>query len=150
MDRAPFGLPREGVTSCREILRSGHVRRRLSPTPRPARLTLIRMKPLRRLLLPALLLGAAGSAAAAPVFGNDDLRRNGAVSRHVWTPDIATGEVAGLRVSAGLALGLRHTVKAQLGRSVTPALTVELQGGSSLSLLPGSEGGAMLVLQTRH
>lgn len=113
--------------------------------------TLARMASTPRTLLAILLLGSAVTGArAAPVFGNDDLRRNGAVSRHVWTPDLATGEVAGLRVSAGLALGLRDTMKAQLGRSVTPALTVQLQGGSSLSLLPGSEGGAMLVLQTRH
>lgn len=94
------------------------------------------------LALPALPAGAA------PLFGGDDLQRNGAVSRHLWKPDFATVEAGGLRVSAGVALGLRGALKSQLGRRATPMLTLELNQRSSLSLLPGDSGGAMLVLQT--
>jgi hypothetical protein len=88
-------------------------------------------------------------ASAAPLFGGDDLQRNGAVSRHVWTPDIATGELGGLRVSAGMALGLRDAVQSNLGRSVAPAFTVALTRNSSASLLPAGNRGLMLVLQAR-
>lgn len=87
-------------------------------------------------------------AVGAPLFGGDDLQRNGAVSRHLWKPDFATVEAGGLRVSAGVALGLRGALKSQLGRRATPMLTMELSPRSSLSLLPGDSGGAMLVLQT--
>lgn len=94
------------------------------------------------LALPALPAGAA------PLFGGDDLQRNGAVSRHLWKPDFATVEAGGFRVSAGVALGLRGALTSQLGRRATPMLTMELNPRSSLSLLPGDSGGAMLVLQT--
>jgi hypothetical protein len=45
---------------------------------------------------------------------------------------------------------LRGALQSNLGRSVTPMLTMELSRRSSLSLLPGDGGGAMLVLQTAH
>lgn len=98
-------------------------------------------------LLPALLLLAGATAHAEPWFERDDLHRNGAVSRHLWQPDAASVEVAGLRVSAGLAIGLRGATRDNLGRRYTPALTVETGQRSSLSLLPGNDG-AMLVWQT--
>src|SRR5262245_32332576 len=97
-----------------------------------------------------VLLGAAaaGSAAAAPLFGGDELERNGAISRHLWTPDLARHEIAGLRVSTGLALGLRGAIRDNLGRNVTPAIAIELRSGSTVALLPAGERGAMLVFQT--
>lgn len=98
-------------------------------------------------LLPVLLMLAGAAAHAEPWFERDDLHRNGAVSRHLWQPEVASTEVAGLRVSAGVAIGLRGAVQNNLGRRYTPALTVETGLRSSLSLLPGNDG-AMLVWQT--
>jgi hypothetical protein len=98
-------------------------------------------------LLPALLLLAGATAHAEPWFERDDLQRNGAVSRHLWQPEVASAQVAGLRVSAGVAIGLRGAVQSNLGRRYTPALTVHTGQRSSLSLLPGNDG-AMLVWQT--
>jgi len=100
------------------------------------------------LLLIAMLSIVSAPAVSAPLFGADDLQRNGAVSRHVWTPDFAAGKVAGVRISAGVALGLRDSLQSNLGRSVTPALTFHTSETSSLSLLPAGNRGAMLVLQT--
>jgi hypothetical protein len=100
--------------------------------------------------LTAALLAVAAPASAAPLFGGDDLQRNGALSRHVWTPGLASGEIADVRVSAGIALGLRGGVRDNLGRSVAAAFTLHLPRGSSVSLLPAGDRGAMLVLQTRH
>jgi hypothetical protein len=85
---------------------------------------------------------------ATPLFGADDLQRNGPVPRHIWTPNFATGETVGLRVSAGLALGLRDSIRSNLGRSVASALTIGLGRASSVSLLPAASHGAILVLQT--
>lgn len=104
---------------------------------------------LGRSAIAVLLAVACEQASCAPLFGADDLQRNGAVSRHIWTPDFASGEVMNRRVSAGVALGLRGSIQSNLGRSVAPALTMHLQGGSSISLLPAANRGAMLVLQTR-
>lgn len=95
-----------------------------------------------------LLAAAAVPACAAPLFGGDDLQRNGVVSRHLWKPDFAAVEAGGLRFSAGVALGIRGALQTQLGRRATPMLTMELNPRSSVSLLPGDGGGAMLVLQT--
>lgn len=95
----------------------------------------------------ALLLCAGAAAQAQPWFERDDLQRNGAVSRHLWKPDMASAQWGGMRVSAGVALGLRGPLRANLGRRYTPALSVELGQRSSLSLLPGNDG-AMLVWQT--
>lgn len=99
--------------------------------------------------LPAALICslAAPAAFAAPPIEIDGLQRNGALSRHVWRPDFARAEVGGLRVSAGVAIGLRGAVRDNLDRRVAPALSVELDRGASLSLLAGSGSGAMLVWQ---
>lgn len=102
-----------------------------------------------RTLATAALVGLCVPAAAAPLFGGDDLQRNGAVSRHLWTPDVANGRVANLRLSAGVALGLREHLRNNLGRSVAPAFTLHLDPDTSVSLLPAGNRGAMLVLQTR-
>lgn len=101
---------------------------------------------LPRLTAAALLLCAA-AAQAEPWLDADDLQRNGAVSRRLWKPDVASAEIGGVRVSAGVALGLRGNLQEQLGRRHTPALTVDWGSRSTVSLLPGNDG-AMLVWQT--
>ena len=95
----------------------------------------------------ALLMSVGMPARCGPVFGSDDLQRNGGISRHLWKPDFADGEIAGHHVSAGLAIGLRDMERNQLGRSATPEIKMNLGGGKSLSLLPAGGGGTMLVLQ---
>ena len=97
--------------------------------------------------LAALLLCAAGAACAEPWLDTDELQRNGAVSRRLWKPEAASAAFAGMRLSAGMALGLRGPLQANLGRRHTPALTLEFGQRSSVSLLPGNDG-AMLVWQT--
>lgn len=103
-----------------------------------------------RLTAAALLLSGV-AAHAEPWLDSDEWQRNGAVSRRLWKPDIASADWGGVRVSAGVALGLRGPLQDQLGRRHTPALTMEFgtEFGtrSSLSLLPGNDG-AMLVWQT--
>lgn len=93
-----------------------------------------------------LLLGAA-AAQAEPWGEGDDLQRNGAVSRRLWKPELASADIGGVRVSAGVALGLHGSLQDQLGRRHTPALTLSYGARTSLSLLPGNDG-AMLVWQT--
>ncbi len=94
----------------------------------------------------AVLLLASVAAQAEPWLDSDELQRNGAVSRRLWKPDIASADWGGVRVSAGVALGLRGPLQDQLGRRHTPALTMEFGARNSLSLLPGNDG-AMLVWQ---
>lgn len=94
----------------------------------------------------ALLATAALPAAAAPEVEALELQRNGALSRHLWQPAVARTQVAGLPLSAGLALGLRGAARHQLDSRVAPALTLQTGARSSLSLL-STGGGAMLVLQ---
>lgn len=100
----------------------------------------------------ALVLTALGTqipAAAAPLFGEDDLQRNGAVSRHYWKPNFAEGRAGGVHFSAGLAIGLKDAARTQLQRSVAPALVMDLGPRSSVSLLPAGGRGAMIMLQTQ-
>ena len=106
----------------------------------------MRPLPLPRLCAALLLLGSA-AAHCGPWLDADDLQRNGAVSRRLWKPDVASVQWGGVRLSAGVAFGLRGPLQDQLGRRHTPALTMELSGRSSLSLLPGNDG-AMLVWQS--
>lgn len=89
--------------------------------------------------LPALAAGPA-------VSSEPGLQRNGPLSRHVWQPAFAQTDIGGMRLSAGVAIGLRGAVKANLDRSVSPALVLGLGRGESLSLLPAHDG-AMLVWQ---
>jgi hypothetical protein len=90
--------------------------------------------------LPAL----AGDAALST---NPGLQRNGALSRHVWQPEFAQTDIGGMRLSAGMAIGLRGAVRTNLDRSVSPALVLGTGRGESLSLLPARDG-AMLVWQS--
>lgn len=104
---------------------------------------------MRCLSAPALsmLLSLAAPAAWAGPIEIEGLERNGALSRRVWKPEFAKAEVGGLKVSAGVAIGLRGAVRANLDRSVAPALSVDLAHRGSLSLLPARDG-AMLVWQS--
>ncbi len=97
--------------------------------------------------LAALLLCLHGAVRAEPWLDSDELQRNGAVSRRLWKPEAASATLGGMRVSAGMAIGLRGPLQANLGRRHTPALTLETGQRSSLSLLAGNDS-AMLVWQT--
>ena len=105
------------------------------------------MRPARACFLTIALLGAAGQAAWAEPSSDDEFRRNGAVSSHLWAPQAARTEVAGMPVSLGLALGLRGPLRDQLGVRVAPAVQFELDRRSSMALLASGRGGAMLVWQ---
>ncbi len=101
-----------------------------------------------RTLAAACLAAVAAGACAAPEGGTDEapvLQRNGAVSRHFWSPGFASGEWGGSRFSAGLAVGLRGPVRDNLGRGVAPALSWQLEGRARLSLLARGDRGVMLV-----
>lgn len=101
-----------------------------------------------RALCAACLAAAAAGATAAPEGGAGEapvLQRNGAVSRHFWSPAFASGEWGGSRFSAGLAVGLRGPVRDNLGGGIAPALTWQLEGRARLSVLARGERGVMLV-----
>lgn len=104
---------------------------------------------MRSLLLSLVAMSCllASRPAAAADAADLGLQRNGALSRHVWQPAFAQTEIAGMRVSAGVAIGLRGSVRANLDRSASPALVFDLGRSESLSLLPAHDG-AMLVWQT--
>lgn len=93
-------------------------------------------------------LWAAVPALAAPPDDLGELQRNGALSRHVWSPDLARTDLGGLRLSAGVAVGLHDAVQTQMQRSVTPAFSLALNAESRVSLLAGGRRGAMLVLHS--
>jgi len=105
------------------------------------------MKPAHACLLTIALLGTVGQAVCAEPSSDDEFRRNGAVSRHLWAPQATRGELAGMPVSLGLALGLRGPLRDQLGARVAPAVQFELDRHSSMALLASGRGGAMLVWQ---
>lgn len=88
-------------------------------------------------------LGASAAAAAAPEREDGSLRRNGEVSRRLWTPEFAQGR----GVSVGLALGLRGAVRQHLDRPVAPAITFELGDRAQLSVIAAPNRGAMVLLQ---
>jgi hypothetical protein len=93
------------------------------------------------------LMGAAGPALCSDASSDDEFRRNGVVSRHLWAPQAARTEVAGVPVSLGVALGLRGHLRTQLGTRIAPAVHFELDRRSSMALLASGKGGAMLVWQ---
>lgn len=93
-----------------------------------------------------VLLLAAAPAWARP-FEIESLERNGALSRRVWEPSFAQVQVGGVKLAAGVAIGLRGPVREQLDRRIAPALSMDLNRGGSLSLLPARDG-AMLVWQS--
>lgn len=95
-----------------------------------------------------LLFGAAaGSGWCGDASSDDEFRRNGAVSRHLWAPQAARTEIAGQPVAFGVALGLRGPLRDQLGVRVAPAVHFALDRRSSMALLASGKGGAMLVWQ---
>lgn len=73
------------------------------------------------------------------------LQANGEVSRRLWVPEFAQGR----RVSAGLALGLRGSVRQQLDSRVAPAVTLRLDDEASVSVIGAPGRGVMLVWQGR-
>jgi hypothetical protein len=97
------------------------------------------------------------AATATPSFADPlpesvrpQLWQHGTVSRHFWAPSLTTTEIAGLRVSAGLAVGVRAPLRATVGAPVVPAIVLETGRRSNLTLLPAEQGGAMLVWQIRN
>lgn len=86
------------------------------------------------------LLTACAGASAAPLLGHDDLSRNGATSRHLWTLDAARTEVIGLHLSAGLAFGVGPGLRDMVGGRPVPALTLQLDRHSSLTVLAAERG----------
>jgi hypothetical protein len=98
--------------------------------------------------LTAVVAFAGSQAVAAPWLDPEKAQRQGGLSRHLWSTDLGRMDVTGVRLSAGLAVGLHGSVQAQLRRNVTPALTADLSPDSKLSFLPAGRRGAMLVLHT--
>jgi hypothetical protein len=87
-----------------------------------------------------MLFAACASASAAPLLGHDDLRRNGMLSRHLWTPDAARTEVMGLSLSAGLAVGVRPGFRKAVGGRLAPAITLQLDRRSNFTVLATGRG----------
>lgn len=78
------------------------------------------------------------------------LSRHGTVARHFWAPGFATTEVGGLRLAAGLAVGVRAPLRSAVGAAVVPALVLQTGSTSNLTLLRAEQGGALLVWQIRN
>ncbi len=106
------------------------------------------MKALFTFVLLALLCSRPVSAAVW--LDDDEWRRNGAVSRHLWTPDAASADMAGMRVSAGLALGLRGPLRGQLGTRLAPSIHFALDRRSSVCILSSGRRGTAIVWQVSH
>lgn len=95
------------------------------------------------LLAMAAWMGASAAAAAEAQREDHTFRRNGEVSRRLWTPEFAQGR----GVSVGLALGLRGAVRQHLDRKAAPAITFELGDRAQLSVIAAPNRGAMVLLQ---
>lgn len=96
---------------------------------------------------------AAGETAAGETPGDSaypQVSRHGTVSRHFWAPEATSTEVAGMRLSAGIAFGVRAPLRAAVGAPVTPAIVLRTGRHSNMTLLPAESGGALLVWQLRH
>lgn len=91
----------------------------------------------------------ATPAAAAPEHDVPQWRRHGLVARHLWTPSFTHREIGGLRLSAGVAFGVRKHWRHAIGAPVASAIVLETGRRSNLTLLATPEGGAMLVWQRR-
>jgi hypothetical protein len=106
----------------------------------------------RWLAMGVLAIGAVSSPALADEAsdGAASIWRHGEVSRRFWAPDTATAEVGGLRLNAGLAIGVRTPLRSAVGARVAPALVLHTGRQSNVTLLAGSQGGAMLVWQQRQ
>jgi hypothetical protein len=104
-----------------------------------------------RFLAAVPLCAMVSAAGAEPLLAALKLRDGGGVARRVWQPDEAATTVSGMRLSAGLAMGLRGPVSATLGTRVAPAVSLEVARDASLWLLPRADGaGTMVVFQMRH
>jgi hypothetical protein len=97
-------------------------------------------------------LAASAAAAAEPLADQlrSRLQRHGMVARHFWAPGLTSTEVAGMRLSAGLAVGVRAPLRAAVGAAVAPAIVLHTGPRSNLTLLAADQGGALLVWQLRH
>ncbi len=118
-----------------------------SAPPRRSENEVMRPANATRACLLILALGAASAGWCSEASPDDEFRRNGAVSRHLWAPQATRTELGGMPVSQGVALGLRGPLRDQLGVRVAPAVHLSLDRRSSLSLLASGKGGAMLVWQ---
>lgn len=98
----------------------------------------------------ALLAASTGPAFAGPLAESEHLWRHGSVSRHFWAPSLTSTEIAGMRLSAGLAVGVRRPLRATVGSAVAPAIVLTTGQRSNLTLLPTDQRGAMLVWQLRN
>jgi hypothetical protein len=99
-----------------------------------------------------LAVGAVSGPALADESSNGFLSnwRHGEVSRRFWAPETASAKVGGLQLNTGLAIGVRTPLRTAVGARVAPALVVHTGRQSNLTLLAGSQGGAMLVWQQRQ
>lgn len=106
----------------------------------------------RWLAMGMLAVGSmSGPALAAEASnGSSSTWRHGEVSRRFWAPESATANIGGLRLNAGLAIGVRRPLRTALGAPVAPALVLQTGRQSNVTLLAGSQGGAMLVWQQRQ
>jgi len=91
------------------------------------------------------LCGICTLSCAGPLPGGE-LQRNGEVSRHLYVPSV-TDALLDNRVAAGIALGLRGTLRQQLGPAA-PAVSFDLTPNARVSVLAAPGKGAMLLLQT--
>ncbi|HET9643755.1 MAG TPA: hypothetical protein VFP68_10465 [Burkholderiaceae bacterium] len=91
---------------------------------------------------------ACASAHADPLADIGNVRDGGAVARRILQLDGISTNVAGMRLTPGVAFGLRGTVRDNMSRSIAPALQLQIRQGLSMALLPAAGSGAtMLVLQ---
>jgi hypothetical protein len=95
----------------------------------------------------AAVAAAAAPAAADPGQEIKTLRRHGSVARHFWAPVATHAELAGMPLSAGLAIGLRGPARALIGARIAPALVLHTGARSNLSLLANERGGVAVVWQ---
>ncbi len=92
--------------------------------------------------------------AALPAWGQADFdpearawQRHGGVARAIWSPPLARTELAGQQAGFGLALGVRRSLRANLGARAAAAFVVETGPRSNLTLLAAPERGTVLVWQ---
>lgn len=128
----------------------------VAPKARPRHAAMAAALPATLCTLVALCAFAAPALAepssSAPLseVAKAQLSRHGTVSRHFWAPGFATTEVGGLRLAAGLAVGVRAPLRSAVGAAVVPALVLQTGSASNLTLLRAEQGGALLVWQIRN